>query len=61
MHVSEALLRRGEQVLGVDDLNAYYDPALKEGRLHILRQHPGFRFEKLDIADHEALAAAPAV
>jgi UDP-glucuronate 4-epimerase len=57
MHVAEALLRRGEQVVGIDDLNAYYDPALKQARLRILGQHPGFRFVRLDIADHDALAA----
>jgi UDP-glucuronate 4-epimerase len=57
MHVAQALLQRGEQVIGIDDLNAYYDPTLKDARLRILGQHPHFEFVRLDIADHEALAA----
>ncbi|MFO1056044.1 MAG: SDR family NAD(P)-dependent oxidoreductase [Dongiaceae bacterium] len=56
-HVAEALLGRGETVLGVDSVNAYYDPALKEARLARLQQRPGFRFARLDIADAAALAA----
>ena len=58
LHVAQALLQRGEQVLGVDNLNAYYDPDLKEARLRLLRQHPAFAFARLDIADHAALAEA---
>ena len=56
-HVAEALLGRGETVLGVDSVNAYYDPALKEARLARLEQRPGFRFARLDVADAAALAA----
>ena len=41
-HVTEALLERGEQVLGLDDLNAYYDPDLKRARLHRLASRSGF-------------------
>ena len=51
MHVAAALLARGHQILGIDDLNAYYDPALKQARLARLQSRPGFRFERLDIAD----------
>ena len=57
-HVAEALLARGEDVVGLDDLNAYYDPRLKQARLDRLAGRPGFRFVKGDIADEEALADA---
>ena len=50
-HTARRLLERGEEVVGLDNLNAYYDPTLKEARLGILRQHPGFRFVKIDLAD----------
>jgi UDP-glucuronate 4-epimerase len=52
-HVADALLRRGDQVLGLDNMNAYYDVALKEARLARLRRHNAFEFIKVDIADHE--------
>ena len=55
-HVAEALLARGEQVVGVDDLNAYYDVRLKQARLVRLHGRAGFAFARLDIADAEALA-----
>lgn len=55
-HLSEALLARGEAVIGVDDCNAYYDVALKHARLGRLSLHKAFTFRKVDIADHEALA-----
>ncbi|HET8745429.1 MAG TPA: NAD-dependent epimerase/dehydratase family protein [Ramlibacter sp.] len=55
MHVCQALLARGEQVLGLDSLNDYYDPALKQARLARLRRHAGFAFERLDIADGAGL------
>ena len=51
------LLDRGEAVIGVDTLNAYYDPALKKERLAALLARPGFHFERLDIAEAEAFAA----
>jgi UDP-glucuronate 4-epimerase len=57
MHVAERLLGRGEEVVGVDNLNDYYDVALKEARLARLAPYPGFRFLKLDIADRVAMAA----
>lgn len=49
-HVSAALAHAGERVLGVDNLNSYYDVRLKEARLAELRKLPGFAFERLDIA-----------
>jgi UDP-glucuronate 4-epimerase len=54
-HTARRLLERGEEVVGLDNLNAYYDPTLKEARLKILRQHPGFRFVKIDLADRGAM------
>ena len=56
-HVAERLLLRGETVIGVDNFNDYYDPALKTLRAERLAAHPGFRMERLDIADHEAVMA----
>ena len=56
-HVCEALLARGETVVGVDEINAYYETGLKEARLARLEGKPGFRFVKLSIADREAVAA----
>ena len=55
MHACARLLARGVTVVGIDNLNAYYDPALKEARLARLLPHPNFRFERLDIADRQAL------
>ena len=56
-HVSTALLQRGERVLGIDNLNDYYDVALKEARLAELRRLPGFTFHRLELAERGALAA----
>ncbi len=55
--VAERLLDRGEEVVGVDNFNTYYDPALKEARVAALAGRPGFRLERMDIADAEAMAA----
>jgi UDP-glucuronate 4-epimerase len=57
MHVAEALLARGETVIGVDNLNTYYDPALKRARVERLRTLRGFTFQQVDIADRQAMAA----
>ncbi len=57
MHSCKRLLEAGHDVLGIDDLNPYYDPALKRARLEQLRPHPRFEFRKLDIADEKAMAA----
>ena len=51
MHSCKRLLEHGHEVLGIDNLNAYYDPALKRARLEQLQPHPRFAFQKLDIAD----------
>jgi UDP-glucuronate 4-epimerase len=53
MHVAQRLLAEGATVVGVDNLNSYYDPVLKRARLNELAQHPGFRFEKVELADRE--------
>ncbi len=63
-HVAERLLERGDEVIGLDNLNPYYEPSLKEARLTRLRARMGFRFEKLDLADRvgmETLFASAAV
>jgi UDP-glucuronate 4-epimerase len=57
MHVARLLLARGDQVVGVDNLNDYYSVKLKEDRLEQLRDLPGFRFVRLDIADRGAMEA----
>jgi UDP-glucuronate 4-epimerase len=54
MHVSERLLARGEQVIGIDALTPYYDPALKRARLEKLNQHRGFVFHDTDLSDAKA-------
>ncbi|MBY4594486.1 NAD-dependent epimerase [Ottowia caeni] len=57
MHACERLLARGETVFGIDNLNAYYDVALKEARLAQLAAHPRFKFERMDVADREGMVA----
>ena len=58
MHVCERLLARGDAVMGIDDLNDYYDPALKRARLARLEKHGAFSFRHLNIADREAMKDA---
>ncbi|MBS0581907.1 MAG: NAD-dependent epimerase [Proteobacteria bacterium] len=53
--LSERLLARGDEVLGFDNLNAYYDPRLKEARLARLTGRPGFEFVKADLEDNAAV------
>jgi UDP-glucuronate 4-epimerase len=55
-HVSKRLLDRGDAVLGLDNLNNYYDPSLKNARLQQLRRYDRFTFEIADIADNDAMA-----
>jgi len=54
-HVAHRLLDRGEEVVGLDNLNDYYDPTLKDARLARLTPRPGFRFERLDVADRSGM------
>jgi UDP-glucuronate 4-epimerase len=56
-HVAEALLARGRNVVGVDNLNDYYEVSLKQARLARLEAKKGFAFRKLDFADRESMAA----
>ena len=59
-HLTLALLERGDEVIGVDNLNDYYDPQLKQGRLDVVDSHArsdAFTFLKEDIADRDAMAA----
>lgn len=56
MHTSLRLLARGDQVVGVDNLNDYYDVSLKEARLARLTSQSGFGFYKQDVADRQGMA-----
>src|SRR4051812_14306962 len=55
--LARVCLERGHAVVGLDNLNAYYDVRLKEARLDILRQQQGFAFERGDLADAAAIEA----
>ena len=57
LHVAQLLLTRGDTVVGLDNLNAYYDPQLKRDRLALLTGRPGFSFVQLDVADRIAMSA----
>ena len=54
-HVAKRLLERGERVVGLDNLNAYYDPKLKEARLAQLKAQHGFTFAHVDVADTDSM------
>lgn len=54
--LSLKLLERGDIVVGIDNINNYYDPTLKEARLSKLRQYVNFDFQKLDLCDHQGMA-----
>lgn len=55
--VARGLLKRGDEVLGIDNLNDYYDVSLKEARLNRLKsEFPGFKFQRADVADREGMA-----
>jgi UDP-glucuronate 4-epimerase len=56
-HLSRRLLQKGEAVVGLDNLNPYYDVTLKEARLSLLEKNGAFRFIRADIADRKAMAA----
>jgi len=53
---ARVLLERGDEVVGIDNLNDYYDPALKQARLARLDGHNRFSFEQLDLADRDGMA-----
>lgn len=56
-HVAHRLLDRGDAVVGLDNLNPYYDPTLKQARLARLEAREGYRHSAIDLADREAMAA----
>jgi UDP-glucuronate 4-epimerase len=56
-HVARQLLAEGRPVVGLDNLNSYYDPALKRARLDILQKNSAFAFVEADLADRKAIAA----
>ena len=56
-HLSLTLLKQGERVTGIDNLNEYYDASLKQARLSELKTHDGFSFYYCDIADRDGMAA----
>ncbi|MFN2239413.1 MAG: SDR family NAD(P)-dependent oxidoreductase, partial [Thermoanaerobaculia bacterium] len=55
-HTATKLLARGDEVVGLDNLNDYYDPRLKQSRLARLEGEAGFAFHRLDLADREGMA-----
>jgi UDP-glucuronate 4-epimerase len=55
-HTAQLLLARGDEVIGLDNLNDYYDVTLKNARLAILQRHENFKFAKLDLADRDGMA-----
>lgn len=55
-HAARQLLAEGRHVVGLDNLNDYYDPALKQARLDILRKHPRFDFVQIDLKDRPSMA-----
>ncbi len=57
MHTALRLLERGDEVVGLDNLNAYYDPALKAARLARLEAHPGFTFVRGALEDRDAVGS----
>jgi UDP-glucuronate 4-epimerase len=56
MHTAQRLLARGDDVVGIDNINDYYDPSLKIARLAKLQPHPQFSFQRLDIAESRPVA-----
>ncbi|KAA5972655.1 NAD-dependent epimerase [Pantoea sp. M_9] len=56
-HVSQRLLAAGHQVVGIDNLNDYYDVSLKQARLDQILPHPAFTFIKMDLADRQAISS----
>src|SRR6266702_8917165 len=54
-HVAQRLLQAGREVVGLDIVNNYYDPKLKEARLDVLKNDPKFTFLKLNLVDRAAI------
>ena len=56
MHCAHRLLNRGDEVIGIDNLNDYYDVSLKQARLARVQPHAKFGFHKIDISDRDGVA-----
>ncbi|MBT5541156.1 MAG: NAD-dependent epimerase/dehydratase family protein, partial [Alphaproteobacteria bacterium] len=56
-HLSKTLLERGERVIGIDNMNAYYDVSVKKGRLEILQGYENFSFNKIELSNREDMTA----
>src|SRR5690349_24626247 len=56
-HTTKKLLARGEEVIGLDNLNEYYDVTLKHARLAVLARYARFKFVRLDLADRAGMAS----
>lgn len=56
-HVTQRLLAAGHQIVGIDNLNDYYDVSLKQARLDLINAHPGFTFIQMELADRATIAA----
>src|SRR3981189_1737760 len=56
LHVARLLLAEGRNVVGLDNLNSYYDPELKHARLNILHENTGFSFVRTDLPDRSSIA-----
>ena len=56
-HTAKLLLERGDEVVGLDNLNEYYDVTLKHARLALLTRYPSFKFVKINLEDRDAMAA----
>ena len=57
-HLCKSLLKENALILGIDNINKYYDPSLKQSRLENLKTYKNFKFEKVDIADRELLSSS---
>jgi UDP-glucuronate 4-epimerase len=55
MHIALKLLERGDNVIGIDNINSYYDPELKKERLKLLQKYENFNFKKVDISDSDEI------
>lgn len=56
LHLAKKRLEMGDEVIGLDNINDYYDVSLKKARLEILKQYPNFRFEKINLEDRLEMA-----
>jgi UDP-glucuronate 4-epimerase len=57
--LAQRLLDRGDEIIGVDNVNDYYDPTLKEARLALIKDNPAFTEVRIDIEDRPAMENVP--